>query len=241
MKFLVLLLLILFATSCQLSETIYIEADGSGTIQTNSLRDEQSYLKLVLGAYNNEEVFQDTTFVVKDFIDKHSETFNRISETDKAVFRKYNNVQVHIKNSSYEKEFRTTISQKFEAVNGIVDLYKTTEYVSDIRNNYALSAEEHYYKVNYFFDGKVFNRNIIITDAQELKKQIARIDTLKTKYGKLDLLQNYRLEYHFPRRIKSVSNPNASIEADHKSLILNFLLSDCLQKPESTNLEVILE
>lgn len=241
MKFLVLLLLILFTTSCQLSEMIYIEADGSGTIQTSSLLDEQSYLKLVLGAYNNEEVFQDTTFVVKDFIAKHSETFNRISETDKAVFRKYNEVQVHIKNSSYEKEFRTTISQKFEAVNGIVDLYKTTEYVSDIRNNYALSAEEHYYKVNYFFDGKVFNRNIIITDDAELKKQIARIDSLKTKYGKLDLLQNYRLEYHFPRRIKTVSNPNASIEADHKSLILNFLLSDCLQNPESTNLEVILE
>lgn len=241
MKFLVLLLLILFTTSCQLSEMIYIEADGSGTIQTSSLRDEQSYLKLVLGAYNNEEVFQDTTFVFKDFIAKHSETFNRISETDKAVFRKYNEVQVHIKNSSYEKEFRTTISQKFEAISDVVDLYKTTEYVSDIRNNYALSAEEHYYKVNYFFDGKVFNRNIIITDDAELKKQIARIDTLKTKYGKLDLLQNYRLEYHFPKRIKTVSNPNASIEADHKSLILNFLLSDCLQNPESTNLEVILE
>jgi hypothetical protein len=241
MKFSVLLLLTIFATSCQFSETIYIDNDGSGTIQTTSLRDEQSYLKLVLGNYNNEDIFKDTTYVVKDFISKYSETFDRISDADKAIFMKYKDVQVHVKNSSYEKEFRTTILQKFASINEVVDLYKTTEYVSDIRNNYALSAEEHYYKVNYLFDGKVFNRKVIITDEAELKKQIAMIDTLKTKYGKLDILQQYRLEYHFPKRIKSISNPNASIEADHKSLILNFLISDCLQNPESTNLEVILE
>ncbi len=241
MKFSVLPFFIIFATSCQFSETIRIEADGSGTIQTNSLRDEQSYLKLVLGNYNNEEIFQDTTYVVKDFINKHAETFNRISDADKAVFRKYTNVQVHIKNSSYEKEFRTTITQKFATPNDIADLYKTTEYVSDIRNNYALSAEEHYYKVNYFFDGKVFNRKVVITDDAELKKQVARIDTLKTRYGKLDLLQSYRLEYHFPKRIKSFSNPNAIVELDQKTLVLDFFISDCLQNPKSTDLEVILE
>ena len=241
MKFSVLLYLFIFTTSCQFSETIHIYEDGSGTIQTTSLRDEQSYLKLVLGNYNNEEVFHDTTYVVKDFINKCAETFNRISDADKAVFRKYNDVKVHIKNSSYEKEFRTTISQKFATVNEIADLYKTTEYVSDIRNNYALSAEEHYYKVKYSFDGKIFYRKVVITDYLELKKQVARIDTLKFKYGKLDLLQSYRLEYHFPRRIKSVSNPNANVESDRKSLFLNFLISDCLQNPEGTNLEVILE
>ncbi len=76
----------IFAISCKLSETIYIDAEGSGTIKTSSLRDEQSYLKLVLGNYNNEDIFKDTTYVVKDFISKHSETFNRISEDDNAVF-----------------------------------------------------------------------------------------------------------------------------------------------------------
>jgi hypothetical protein len=224
-----------------MSETISIKADGSGTIETTSLRDEQSYIKLALGNYNNEDIYQDSTYIVKDFINKHSETFNRISEADKAVFRSYSKVQVHIKNSSYDKEFRTTISQKFLEVSEIVDLYKTTEYVSDIRNNYALSAEEHYYKVHYSFDGKVFKRKVLITDQKELKKQISRIDTLKTKYGKLDLMQNYRLNYNFPLKIKSVSNREAQIADDRKSFVLDFKISDCLQNPETTNLEVILE
>jgi hypothetical protein len=224
-----------------MSETISIKADGSGTIETTSLRDEQSYIKLALGNYNNEDIYQDTTYIVKDFINKHAETFNRISEADKSVFTSYNKVQVHLKNSSYDKEFRTTISQKFLEVSEIVDLYKTTEYVSDIRNNYALSAEEHYYKVNYSFDGKVFKRKVLITDQKELKKQISRIDTLKTKYGKLDLMQNYRLNYNFPLKIKSVSNREAQIADDGKSFVLDFKISDCLQNPETTNLEVILE
>ena len=226
---------------CQMSETLYFNSDGSGTIETASLRDEQSYMKLKLGNYNNEEVFYDTTFVVKDIIAKHAVTFDRISEADKAVFSKYNAVEVAIKNSSYEKVFQTTISQKFASASQIVDLYKTTEYVSDIRNNYALSAEEHYYEVSYSFDGTTFNRKVIITDTIELKKQQTRIDTLAIKYGKLDLTQSYRLDYHFPRRIKSVSNPEVVYCGDRKSFILDFRISDCLKNPESTSLTVILD
>jgi hypothetical protein len=44
------------------------------------------------------------------------------------------------------------------------------------------------------------------------------------------------MKYHFPRKIKSVSNQKQKISEDKKSLELQFLLSDCLQNPESTNL-----
>lgn len=133
MKFIFITCLSIFIASCQFTETITLNDDGSGLIQTTSLRDEHSYLKLVKGNYNNEDIYQDTTYVVKDFIAKHAATFDRISETDKAVFRKYNNVAVQIKKSSYDKEFITIISQKFASISQIADLYKTLEYVSDIR------------------------------------------------------------------------------------------------------------
>ncbi len=228
-------------SGCQMSEMLHINSDGSGTIKTTSLRDEQSYMKLTFGDYNNEEVFYDTTYVFKDFIVKHAATFDRISEADKAVLRKYKKVLVSIKKSSYDKVFQTTISQKFESASQIVDLYKTTEYASDIRNNYALSAEEHYYKVSYLFDGGTFERKVSVTDTLELKKQRTRLDTLAIKYGKLDLTQSYRLDYHFPRRIKSVSNSKVVFGEDRRSFILDFRISDCLKNPESTNLKVILE
>jgi hypothetical protein len=75
----------------------------------------------------------------------------------------------------------------------------------------------------------------------EQKKEFDKIEELKLKYKGYKLVQSYVLNYYFPRKIQSVSNPLAKVSDDRKSLSLEFLLSDCLQNPISTNLEVILE
>ena len=241
MKYCFYLLLIALATSCQLTETIHINADGSGTIETESLRDEQSYMQLAGENYSQEEKFEDTTYVFKDFITKYSETFSRLPASEKAIFQKYADVNVHIKKNSYDKEFRTKISQSFNNISAIADLYKTQEYADDLEHNYALTAEEHYYSVSYAFDGSLFKRTVQITDEAELKKQQELIEGYKTRLSNFKINQPYILKYHFPRKIKSVSNTNAKISDDKKSMKLQFLISDCLQNPESTNVEVILE
>ena len=241
MKKYTLLLLVLFLTSCQITETIYFNQDGTGKIETESLRDEHSYMQLAGENYSKEEKFEDTTYVFKDFITKYSETFSKLPISEKAVFQKYATVNVHIKKSSFEKEFRTTITQNFNKISAVADLYKTQEYADDLEHNYALTAEEHYYSVSYTFDGSLFKRIVKITDEVELKKQQDKISELKTRAANFKINQTYVLKYHFPRKIKSVSNANAKISDDKKSLELQFLISDCLQNPESTNLEVILE
>lgn len=240
-KIYVLLLLVFFITSCQVTETIHLNEDGTGKIEINELRDEQSYMQLMGENYSKEEVFKDTTYIFKDLIAQHAETFSRLPVFEKAIFEKFNSVEVHSKKSSFEKEFRTTIRQKFTKIEEVADLYKTEEYADDIENNYALVAEEHYYSVNFIFDGKIFKRIVKITDAVELKKQQDKIAELKTRVVHLKISQPYVLKYHFPRKIKSVSNLNAKISDDKKVLELQFLITDCLINPESTNLEVILE
>ena len=235
------MLLGLLATSCQVTETIHLNEDGTGKIEINELRDEHSFMQLMGENYSKEEVFRDTTYVFQDFITKYSETFSRLPASEKGIFQKFATVKVHIKKSSFEKEFRTTISQNFNKIEEVADLYKTEEYADDIENNYALVAEEHYYSVNYAFDGSVFKRIVKITDPLELKKQQDKIEGYKTQVSKFKITQSYILKYHFPRNIKTVSNPKAKISEDRKSLELQFLIADCLVNPESTNLEVVLE
>ena len=231
----------LLVSSCQITETIHLNQDGTGKIETESLRDEHSYMQLAGENYSKEEKFEDTAYVFKDFITKYSETFSKLPVSEKAVFQKYATVNVRIKKSSYEKEFRTKINQNFDKIEDVPDLYKTQEYADDLEHNYALTAEEHYYNVSYAFDGSLFKRTVKITDKAELKKQLDKISELKTRFSNFKINQPYTLKYHFPRKIKSVSNVKAKISEDKKSLELQFLLSDCLQNPESTELEVILE
>ncbi len=241
MKYITAFLLLLLVTSCQITETININNDGSGTIEVVQLRDENSYMQLAGDEYSKEEVFQDTTYVFKDYIEKYKETFLKYSWAEQQLFQRYSNVKVHIKKSSFEKEFKTTFNQNFNKVPEISDLYKTEDYADDIKNNYALTAENHYYKIDYDFDGKVFKRLVSITNQTELQKVKDKFSNMDTKYASLKSVQTYTLRYHFPKKIKLVSNEKALISPDKKSLTLEFQLSDCLQNPEITNLEVILE
>ena len=236
-----LLLILIVTVSCQVTETIRVNPDGSGTVETVMLRDEQSYMQLVGGDYAHEEIFVDTTYVFNDYITKYAADFSKLPLAEKEIYNKYKDVNVHIKKSSFDKEFRTTISQKFNKIEEVPDLYKTENYADDLKYNYALSAEEHYYSLSYTFDGTVFNRRIEITDPVELKKQQDKISQLKMQSSNFKITQSYVLNYHFPRKIKSVSNPTAKISEDGKSLMIKFLLTDCLQNPQSTAFEVVLE
>ena len=241
MKKYLFLLLLIVTVSCQVTETLQLNADGSGNLEVAFLRDENSYMQIAKEEYSKEDVYKDTTFYFKDYYKKYAETFDRTGKEDQDLYFKYAAVKMHKKRSSYEKEFKTTVSQDFKKVSDLVDLYKAENYADDIKFNYSLAAEEHYYRISYAYDGNRFNRYVKITDSTHFKTQFDYIEKVKAHYKGYKLTQSYVLDYHFPRKIKSVSNPLAKISADKKSVSLAFLLSDCLQNPESTSLEVILE
>lgn len=227
--------------NCQVSETIYLNEDGSGKIEVVELRDEHSYMQIAGANYSKEEKYVDTSYAFSDVVLKYNDTFLKFTKPEQELFTRYNDVNVHVKKSSYDKEFRTVITQSFNKIEAVPDLYKTEDYADDLENNYALTAEKHYYKVSYGFDGTVFKRIVKITDVEGLEKAAGRIDTLKTQILKFNLVQTYTLNYHFPRTIKSVSNTDAKISTDKKSLSLLLFLTDTMQNPESTALVVVLE
>ncbi|MBW1656838.1 hypothetical protein [Flavobacterium quisquiliarum] len=241
MKYLLIVLILILASSCQITETITINSDGSGDIEIVQQREENSYMQLAGEEYSKENVFQDTTYVFKDYIAKYKENFAKYKPEEQQLFQKYANVKAQIKRSSYEKEFRTAFALHFDKVSEIPDLFKTEDYTSDIQHNYALTAEEHYFRIGYEFDGKTFKRSVSIINTAELEKAKSQAENFEKKYGSSKLVQSYLLKYHFPKKIKSVSNSKAVINSDKKSLTLEFKLSDCLRNPEMTNLEVILE
>ncbi|MEY4012795.1 MAG: hypothetical protein RIT22_1919 [Bacteroidota bacterium] len=227
--------------SCQVTETIHLNPDGSGSILVEELRDEQSYQLIAGENYSKEEKFEDTTYVFQDYAQKYGETFAKLTPFEKSVYEKHFPVEVKIKKSSYEKEFRTQLSQQFKTILDVADLYKTENYADNIQNNYALSAEEHYYSVAFSFDGTRFNRIVKITDPVELKKQQDELANVKERIATFPLKQSFELRYYFPKPIQSVSNTKAVISADKKSLVVTFSLIEVVTNPELANLEVVLE
>ena len=238
--FILLLLAVVLLSSCEVTETLHINADGFGTVEFDSHRNENSYMQIAGEQYAKETVFQDTTYFFKDYIEKYNSNFIKYTAAEQELFSTFKNVKVHIKKSAFDKEFRTTITQDFKKVEDVADLSKTENYISDIVHNYALTAEEHYYNIRYALKDNQFNRVVTITNEEMFKMQKEKLESYNPIY-QLKLVQTYVIKYHFPRKIKSVSNTNALISADHKSLELKFVILDFLKDPVSTNLEVVLE
>jgi len=241
MKFIKVFILLILTASCQVTETITINPNGSGNIEILQLRDEHSYMQLAGESYSREEAFKDTTYIFREYIENYKENFLKYTTAEQKLFQTYSNVKVHKKESSFEKEFKSVFSFDFNKVSEIPDLYKTDNYANDIKYNYALSAEGYYYKVEYAFDGKVFKRLVSITNQAELQKTKDEFKKMDSKYASLRPTQTYTLRYNFSGKIKSVSNKKAIISPDKKTATVEFPLFDCLQNPEMTNLEIVLE
>ncbi|PWB26825.1 hypothetical protein [Flavobacterium sp. HTF] len=241
MKKLLTFLMFIFITGCQITETISLNPDGSGTIEVVAIRDENSYMQLSGVKYNDEERFKDTTFVFNEFITKYAENFSKLPLSEKVIFNKYKDVKVYIKESSFEKEFKSTFIQDFNKAESIADLYKTEDYASDLQHNYALSAEDHYFNISYYFDGTLFKRMVKITNHEELKRKQNEVEEFKKQTGGFKLVHSITLNYNFPRKIKSVSYEKAVVSPDKKSVHLVLPILDYLQNPEIGNLEVVLD
>lgn len=225
--------------SCHLKEDVYIKEDGSGSVTAESIRDEGIYMKYLRDDYFLEQEFVDTTYVVKEIIAKEKEIFDRFLEEHQVLLSKYEEVKVHIKKDSYAKEYRTTISTPFKNINDVEDLSHVTDYVDDLQNNYAMNPSRKRTYFAYSFDGVTFRRTFKVLNQERYDEYKETIEL----YKKVLHIGNcsYTANYHFPRTIKTVSNPDAILSADRKSLTLKQPLLDCLDKPELAFLEVVLE
>lgn len=231
--------ILFLATSCHFKEAIYINEDGSGRIEAECVRDENIYMQSMGEEYFTHEEFTDSTYVVKDVIEKEKEIFSRFLPEHQALLRRYENVKVRTKKDSYAKEYRKMVSVAFKDINEVEDLTKVYDFVDDLKNNYPMKPEGKRTHLNYTFDGTTFRRNFKVLNQ-------ARYDEYKETIVSYKQILNasnfsYTANYYFPRKIKSVSNPDAVLSADGKKLTLKMSAIDCLERPELAFLEVVLE
>lgn len=237
MKYLPAFLFLLSLASCQITETITLNPDGSGSIEVYSLRDENSLNQL--GRQHFDEKFRDTTFTFQDYITKYQETFVRFNKVDQDLFTEHANVKMQIKVDPIQMENFNKVNLDFKKIEEIPNVYESLGLANSLKENYPIWKKS--YQIKYNFDGSTFKRTLAVTDQEKFAQDKIEMEEQEKTYSKYKMVQSYTLKYNFPKKIKSVSNLKAIISSDKKSLTLEFQLSDCVKNPESTNLEVVLE
>ena len=82
---------------------------------------------------------------------------------------------------------------------------------------------------------------VTIIDEEHLKREQATINNYKKQLGDKKMHQRITLSYHFTKKIKSVSIPNAKVSPDKKSVEISFGLLESLFDPISTSVVIVFE
>ncbi|MFS4468479.1 hypothetical protein [Maribacter sp. 2210JD10-5] len=240
-KFWSFLILIGLIVSCNFTEEIFLEEDGSGKISINF---DGSQLMDMAGEemMKSSEKAIDSTVSFKQFLEDKKDSIATLSPEEQAKLKKLEPFTLHMVMNPEEKVMKFDMYNDFKNINEIGDAFNSFQSISSLNPQGGntpkiMGDNEQASEVDYNFQNNTFTRKAIITD-MELHKQMT--DSLQS--AEMFLAgSTYTLKYHFPKRVKSASVHGAMFSADGKTLIYEVGFLELMKNPEVLNLEVELE
>ena len=249
-KILLCFLVLLCISSCTLKEKMIMNEDGSGTFSYGF--DMSPMFKLGMKKSDSTKINKvvDTSFTFKEVFTKIKDSISKLPgadkekiemlEKEKEKLKILENFKVSLKINEEKQVFEYNMAFDFPSVTGFQNLATPAESLealaaTDKKRLGAFSAvpkPEEKASASIFYDGKVFIKTI--TPSKEDKKVKKKKEEKKEKnddpFSKKmdDMLKEckYIAEYHFPKKIKTVSIKNAVIAADRRSFTVEIPLGN---------------
>jgi len=235
----------LFFTSCQITENIYLQEDGSGKI---SFDVDASGLMEIAGEKLMEEgkgKDMDSTFTFKQLLAERKDSIAKLPIAEQTRLKRMENMSVNMKMSAKTKEFKISLFTDFKKADELQDMMESMKSIKDLEKApqdplnpmSGLMESSNNTDLKYSYDGKTFKRTLKIIDQKVQEKAKDTTGMFKMMFGS----SQYTIKYHFPRKVKSVSNPNALFSDDRKTVTIPFPLSEYFEQPDKTSFEVVLD
>lgn len=243
-----LCLLSVCLTSCQFSETIHFNEDGSGNMEFSFDASEMMQMsgdKLTEGEGNKDI---DSTFTFKEIFDEKRDSISKLSPEEQKQLKALEPFSVHMLVNEKDQKLKFDISNEFKSANELQDMFIALNAISHLKgkgsgnmngsnNPFSSMGSNDNSDLSYSFKNGVFKRIVKVIDKEKQKQVVDSLGQAAMMFAN----SKYKLKYHFPRRVKSVSNENALFSADGKTVILEYGFIDYITDPESMNLEIVLE
>lgn len=242
----VVLLLLAFCTSCQFSENIYINEDGTGKVSFDM---DGSELMEMMGEEMAKEKGEsiDSIISFKEMFKNQKDSIAKLSKEDQEKLKKLEAFEMHMVMNTEKKKMRMNMYANFNNISEMQDMFKTMNKVGEIdkssgnskvgANPLSAFGSEGVSKTSYTYNGNIFKREVTVLDK-------GKLEAVKDSIGQAEMMfaaSDYTLNYHFPKKIKSVSLDNAKISEDGKSFSISVNFMEYIKNPERLNVEVKLE
>lgn len=225
--------------SCNFTENITINEDGTGSITMDM---DASQLIALAGPEMLKEGQKrmDTVIHFKDVFKEKQDSIAKLPKEEQERFKKMENFSMKMLMDPEKQEFKFTMFSDYKRVDDLEDIMNAYDQVNPMnkKNSGMPDAGLDKYKTKslYFYNGKKF------------KKTVSRKEELpKVKNDSIEMIMamfessTYTVNYKFPKKVKSVSNKKATISADKKTVTVIYPFTDYLDRPKDMSLEVEFE
>jgi hypothetical protein len=254
-KITICLLIILAVSSCTMKEKMVINEDGSGTFSYGF--DMSGMFKMGMKSTDSTKKKQvvDTAFTFKELFDKAKDSIAKLPAADKAMLKLMENFKISMKINEEKKQFEYDMVFDFKSLDSIQNMASPSETIetlalSDKKRLGALSAvpkPEAKNTTTFIYKDNVFIKSVTaVKDAKsgeksKKKKEKPGDDPFSKKMDEMMKECKYSLEYHFPKKIKTVSLKDAVIAADRKSFVIDVPLENLPDNNVELGFKVVFE
>lgn len=263
-KVVLLLTLMAFLTSCNVTESIVFNDNMSGEFKTSFDLSPMMQLAGSQGASKPESEMKkmDTTIVFNDLYKTHKDSIAALSIEEKEKLEKLRDITMTISMDEANSVFEFSMIKPFKSVKDLESISDQMDYAMGIVKNIGnedgkapadqmdeLTKTE---EVNYSFANNTFSRvqpASVINKNENTESSGDQSEADEDGFGKQLEMQFeevfsasfYTLTYTFPKRVKSVSNANAIISEDGKKVYYKVSLSEINKDDTLMNLNIVLE
>jgi len=240
--------LAIFLLGCNFTEDLYLNEDGSGKI---SLKFDGSQL-MQIGSekmFSNKKEIIDTTIVFKHFLEKNKDSISKLTMKQQEKLKRLAKFKMDMVMNSVSKEMKFDLNSQFMKVSALGDLFNDFKTASEVSNGNQKksvsqsapvslpSDDKEGSRVSYSFKKNIFKRTTEIIDQEILNKSADSLEQMRFFLAS----STYKLNYHFPKKIKKISAEKAMFSQDGKSFTMEVDFLDYMKNPKLLDIEVELE
>lgn len=242
-KLALFLLVSLTLISCQFSETMVLQEDGSGTITLSIDLSEVAAMGQELDK-DTTSIQKDTLIVFKDILRQHKDSIAKLPKEEQNRLKSLEAYKMRMVTDGDNDVFMIDLILDFKDItqsNNLMEAFEQVQGFSSTKSNEIVKPDDEKQSeiigVNYSFKNGIFKRDAYIKDQTKHK---AQIDSLKQTEAFMGAME-YKIKYTFPRKIKNASVEDATFSLDGKTLQFQRSFVAYMKNPDVLDIEVELE
>lgn len=242
MKNLLLLLFgILCLTSCQFTETMVLNEDGTGRM---SLEMDMGEMMAFGAGMDSAAVKMDTLIAMKDVLREKKDSIATLPMDEQKRLKAMENYMLRMNMDTEKGVMLISMFTDFTDISEADKLMKGLEgsgnFLPDMGSTTTTTSSEEskdVLGVSYSYKKGKFKRDAYIKDKEAHQQQLDSMSQAESFMSSM----KYTLKYTFPKKIKKASAEDATYSLDGKTITLERSFLDYFKDPDVLDLEVELE